>query len=104
MRDLDPPTQRAAALASLFEQLCLGLAALKSFLKSSPQQWLFQHEELVSTICLKLEQLCQAILSKDPLRIPCSPRAGTVFKGESGGGIENLGRAESLVNIGHQGL
>lgn len=31
-----PPTRHAAALASLLEQICLGLAALKSPVKSSP--------------------------------------------------------------------
>lgn len=58
----------------------------------------------VHLLFLKLEQLCQAILNKDPLRIPCSPRAGTVSEGESGEGIEKLGRAELLVNTGHQQL
>jgi len=54
-------------------------------------------------LILKLDQLWQAVLSKDSLRILCSPRV-TVFEGESGDGTENLGRAESLVNTGLQRL
>lgn len=63
----------AASLASILEQL-LGPCSLEV----SPE---VPTLKLVSIyyLILKLEELCQAILTKDPLRIPCSLRASTVF-------------------------